>query len=409
MGIIKSHLIKNITIMGKVICPYCFEQFDSKDVMFRCGNVGRCKQEEDSVLSKYWATKQIVGATIESSGGLFGLKLSTPDSAKCPKCGEKSYQMICPHCHNRVPREMVKKKGFIISIIGARSSGKTVYITTLINELQRHGRLKLDGLGIQADNVAEDPANNTQNRYERDFFNVLYRDKKCPAQTDINAPESKIPLIYEITKEKGDNIYLVFYDTAGENFANINNIKGNVKFLQESDATIFLLDTFNVPYVHDKLGLKGDINLRYNVIIDNVLTFFKESMSPEVRDAHFKKPMALVFGKIDAILNNADTFADTSIPGMSMESDSSYLQGCGVSLDEFDGISASLEGALEAWDEGNFIQVIRNNYKNAKYFGISALGEDPVSNSVQKVKPFRVLDPLVWILSEFKFPLPITK
>ena len=80
-----------------------------------------------------------------------------------------------------------------------------------------------------------------------------------------------------------------------------------------------------------------------------------------------------------------------------------------MSLVEFDGISASLEGAVGAWDEGNFIQVIRNNYKNAKYFGISALGEDPVSNSVQKVKPFRVLDPLVWILSEFKFPLPITK
>ena len=120
--------------------------------------------------------------------------------------------------------------------------------------------------------------------------------------------------------------------------------------------------------------------------------------------------MALVFSKIDAILNNDDLFADTSIAGMSMESNSSFLSGSGVSLSEFDSISNSLQGALMAWDESNFVSTIRNNYKNAKYFGISALGGQPdTANKIQKVRPYRVLDPLVWILSQFKYSLPINK
>jgi len=394
--------------MSKVVCPYCFKQFARKDVEFRCSNLSHCKLVDDPILHSFWGTPQITGVPIHSSRGLLGLKLTTPESAKCPECGEKSFLMICPKCHNRIPKEMVKKKGYIISIIGARSSGKTNYITTLINELFHNGK-HLGHIGTTAANVTDDPLNNTQQRYERDFFNVLYKQGKCPPQTDINDPKSRIPLIYELNQEKGQTIHLVFYDTAGENFANTKNIAGNVKFLNESDAVIFLLDTFAVPYVHDKLGLKDPIELRYNTIIDNLLTHFKEG-DPTVRDAHFRKPMALVFSKIDAILQNEDLFMDTSIAGMSMEINSSFLSGSGVSLSEFDSISSSLQGALEAWNESNFVSVIRTNYKNAKYFGISALGGQPdTSNKIQKVRPYRVLDPLVWILSQFKYSLPINK
>ena len=105
-----------------------------------------------------------------------------------------------------------------------------------------------------------------------------------------------------------------------------------------------------------------------------------------------------------------EIIADTSIAGMSMESNSSFLSGSGVSLSEFDSISNSLQGALMAWDESNFVSTIRNNYKNAKYFGISALGGQPdTANKIQKVRPYRVLDPLVWILSQFKYSLQINK
>ena len=397
--------------MSKVVCPFCFEQFERSEVEFRCGNVGRCTLEKDQVLERFWGgdDPKPVGIPILPKRSFFrSIMGQCPDFAICPKCGEKSYLTICPHCHNRIPKEMVKKKGFIISIIGARGSGKTIYITTLINELMRHG-CNLGDMGITAANVTDDPKNNTQQRYERDFFDELYRKKKCPGQTGITDRKSRIPLIYELSNPQKKSAYLVFYDTAGENFVDIKYIAENVKFLKESDAIIFLLDTFAVPYVHDKLGIKEDIKIRYNLIIDNLLTYFKEG-DPTIRDAHFQKPMALVFSKIDAILTNEDKFEDTSIAGMSISNNSNYLDGSPILLSDFNSISASIQGALSMWKENNFVTTINNHYKNAKYFGISALGGQPTpSQNISEVKPYRVLDPLVWILHELGYSLPIKK
>lgn len=393
--------------MSKVVCPYCFQEFDSKDVEFRCGNFGRCKQVDDPDLHRFWGMPQITGVPIKPSHGFLGLKLGTPKYGVCPECGEKSYLMICPNCHNRVPREMVKKKGFIISIIGARSSGKTVYITTLINELFRHGH-DLD-IGITAVNIADDPRNNTQQHYEEDFFKPIYRDLRCPPATQKGDIRSKIPLIYELNQGSENSLYLVFYDTAGENFNDPKEIAANVRYLDKSDAIIYLLDTFAINDVHRRLGIGTPVELAYNAIFANVLSHFRANVSEEVKGNHFKKPMAFVFTKIDAVLDNEDAFADAKPTNMSMEANSSYLGGEGINLSEFGSIDDGLKATLNAWGESNFLGLLKF-YKNAKCFGVSALGGSPdASNNIKRVRPYRVLDPLVWILSQFKFPLPLIK
>ena len=41
-----------------------------------------------------------------------------------------------------------------------------------------------------------------------------------------------------------------------------------------------------------------------------------------------------------------------------------------------------------------------------KFFGFSALGKNPgLDNHITDIHPYRVLDPLVWILDQFKYPL----
>lgn len=394
--------------MSKVVCPYCFNRFERSEVMFRCCNVGNCENEADSTLEKFWGEQQgKIGRVIPSPRGFLGLHLGMPENATCPKCKEKSHLMICPHCHNNIPTEMVRKKGYVISIIGARSSGKTVYITTLINELMKHGSDIAD-LGITAINISDNPEYYTQRRFDRDFYKVLYKESSCPPQTDISDPKSRIPLIYELSQYKGDSIYLVFYDTAGENFVDIRNIASNVRFLNESDAIIFLLDSFSIPYVHEKLNLKGVPETRYDAIFANILQYFRQHGGE--KNSIFQKPIALTFSKIDAILSHEDDFADTAISGMSVENNSSFLRGEGVSINEMEANSDSLMAAIAAWEEMNFVNQVKNNFKNAKYFGISALGGEPVGNKLTtKVKPYRVLDPLVWILHELKYKLPIQK
>ena len=396
--------------MSEIVCPFCFEKFKASDVEFRCSNYGGCTQEDDKTLAKFWQGTQFTiktGKVAKPVQGLMGrLAGKAPEHGVCPSCRQKTFVTICPKCHNRIPSEMVRKKGFIISIIGARSSGKTIYITTLINELMRHG-YNLGNLGITAVNVTDDPAYNTQSRYKNDFFDVIYKNKTLPGNTNATDVRNRIPLIYELSKPKTKPVYLVFYDTAGENFNDPKKIPGNVKFLEESDAVIFLLDTFEVPYVQEKLGISQE-GLRYNFIVDNLHTHFNNG-DPALRDRHFAKPMALVFSKIDAILSNEDKFEDTAIAGMSIANNSNFLNGDPVNLSDFDSVSVSLQGALASWQENNFLQIFSNFYKKVKFFGISSLGSEPVGQSIKSVKPYRVLDPLVWILHELGYPLPVTK
>ena len=86
-----------------------------------------------------------------------------------------------------------------------------------------------------------------------------------------------------------------------------------MKFLDERDAVIFLLDTFSIPYIHEKLNMKGEIELKYDVILNNIIDHFANG-DKKKKEAHFKKPMAFAFSKIDTILQHSEELADTSIP-----------------------------------------------------------------------------------------------
>ena len=390
--------------MPKIVCPYCFEKFNRSDVMFRCTN-DDCQRDIDSKMSKFWGQDRKMHPAIFNELGWVARKMdSMPDSATCPVCGKMTYTVICPHCHNMIPKEMVEHKGYIISIIGARSSGKTNYITVLIDQLRKYGS-KLGNLGVLASTVADNHKDCTQERYQSDFYDVLFKRGILPAQTQIGDQKSKIPLIYTIT-QKGIKhpLYLVFYDTAGENFHDPKNIK-NAKFLEESDAVIFLLDTFAIPHIQDTLHIKNGNDIqKFDFILGNIINHFKNG-DKNKRKAHFSKPMALAFSKIDVLLEHSAELADTAIPGMSLDQNSPYLEGGGVRMDDIETVSDGIKSALCLWGEDGFVNNVENNYQKLKYFGFSALGKSPVSDQVKDIHPYRVLDPLVWILDELNYPL----
>lgn len=167
--------------MSTIVCPYCFEKFSSSDVMFRCSNEN-CVKADDPELHKFWGKVQMELPAVKpkfSFGSLFG---SMPESAKCHSCDRTTFNVICPHCHNRLPKEMVRNRGYIISIIGARSSGKTNYITTLINELQHKGWM-LGNISMMASAISTRPEYATGERYKRDFYDVMYNKQRLPAAT----------------------------------------------------------------------------------------------------------------------------------------------------------------------------------------------------------------------------------
>lgn len=401
--------------MSKIVCPYCFETFDQSNVMFRCTNSLGCAKVKDSALAKYWKAAPEEGFSFKPGFSFGNILGGVPKSAKCPKCNHETSSLVCPHCHNQLPRRLVEKKGYIISIIGSTSSGKTNYIATLINQLQANG-IHLDHVGVMLSTIAptsqlikideREVEVNSITRYELDFYNYVFAKKTCAPQTAVGEGRSKYPIIVELKQQNKTPIHLVFYDTAGENFNIARNIEANVQYMLRSDAFIFLLDTAEIPFVRDRLN-KGPVKLKYDAIVDSVISFFDEK--PDLRK-FFKKPIAFTFNKIDLILKNQELFRDSSISNMTWENNSSFLDGSGVNLSEMDSISKSIESALcECWGESNFVTKMKNHYKKYKFFGVSGLGEDPELDKITNLRPYRVLDPLVWILNEFNYSLPIYK
>lgn len=398
--------------MSKIVCPYCFETFDQSDVMFRC----TCAKVKDPALTKYWGVALEEGFSFKPGFSLGNILGGVPKSAKCPKCNRATSSLVCPHCHNQLPRQLVEKKGYIISIIGSTSSGKTSYIATLINQLQANG-IHLDHVGVMLSTIAptsrienidkRDVEVNSITRYELDFYNYIFAKKTCPPQTAVGEGRSKYPIIVELSQKNKTPLHLVFYDTAGENFNIARNIEANVQYMLRSDAFIFLLDTAEIPFVRDRLN-KGPVKLKYDAIVNSVKDFFEGH--PDSRK-FFKKPIAFTFNKIDLILKNQELFRDSSISNMTWENNSSFLDGSGVNMSEMDSISNGIKSALcECWGESNFVVSMESFYKNLKFFGVSGLGEDPaLDDKITNLRPYRVLDPLVWILNEFNYSLPIYK
>ena len=159
--------------------------------------------------------------------------------------------------------------------------------------------------------------------------------------------------------------------------------------------------------IRDRLN-KGPVKLKYDAIVNSVKDFFEGH--PDSRK-FFKKPIAFTFNKIDLILKNQELFRDSSISNMTWENNSSFLDGSGVNISEMDSISNGIKSALcECWGESNFVVSMESFYKNLKFFGVSGLGEDPaLDKKITNLRPYRVLDPLVWILNEFNYSLPIYK
>jgi hypothetical protein len=74
---------------------------------------------------------------------------------------------------------------------------------------------------------------------------------------------------------------------------------------------------------------------------------------------------------------------------------------------DFDGqdslaVHHQVQALLDEWDGPRIDQLMRHHYARYRYFGLSALGVLPMDPStVSHIRPHRVHDPFLWLLSEF--------
>lgn len=380
--------------MARITCPYCFCRYPSEAIAYRCINpdATRCAPVPDDALAQYQRrlAPEVLPRVFTSPPRMF----ARPGKATC-SCGTITTKTVCPECHNDLPSQYAETPSRTIALIGAKEAGKSHYIAVLIHELENRVGLSFNASLSTADEQ-------TRRRYTNDFRKHLYVDRvTIPPTASARALGSvRVPLVYRVSFAGGGPFgrgvrvtTLVFFDTAGEDLTDIDLMSTETRYIANSDGLIFLLDPLQIPAVRQQVDPEVPLPAESTSpqdIIARVAQLVRESngLRPTQK---LRPPVALAFSKMDAVRPILD-------PGSPVHRASEHDGRFDVSAAER--THESMRSYVHEWVGSGLDQFMLHNFESYSYFGVSALGAPPGTRGELHlgVAPFRVEDPLLWIL-----------
>ena len=386
--------------MKSVLCPFCFNKFSSTKILFRCSNINCADRTPDKIYDSYQGlppgkTSSLMGRVFSPTTNFLGRtvnRFNSPREANCPTCKRTTNKRICPTCHFELMYDVGSTTEEIVAIIGGRSTGKSSYISVLIQRLKNE-------VGADFNAAVMAIGDGTRTRYENDFYKPIFKDNKELQSTQSGRTNStiKIPMVFRITIDnqgKRKAVNLVLFDTAGEDMTSLDLMSAEARYILYSDAIIFLLDPLQIESVRERLS---GVDLPALVpdaapipIVERLYELHEKQfgMRPEEK---IKKPIAFTLAKIDVLFPIID-------PGSVLHYSSNH-RGY-LNLSDMQSVHTEISAYLENWLGLNFNNLIKTNFKKYKYFGVSAFGKSPVNGKLNGVSPLRTEDPLLWILHE---------
>ncbi|RMI34747.1 TRAFAC clade GTPase domain-containing protein [Streptomyces triticirhizae] len=382
----------------RLTCPYCYETLTAREILFRCTTRlsptrKRCAAERDEVLLERLGQHREGGPVFAADG--------RRPSATCPGCDGVTNYRICPLCHTTLPVQFGMVDNRLIAMVGARESGKTVFMTVLLHELMNRvgERFRVSLMG------ADDA---TMVRFGKEYQDKLYDEGQMligtrSAGAQVNNQVDPLVFRFGMTRRRllGDtaqHTVLSFFDTAGEDFNSRESVELNTRYLANADGIILILDPLQLRGAAE-LAAPGTLMPRTDDVDTPANVLARVSNLLLARDGGRRgkatTPIAVVFAKMDALAHHLH-------PG-------SPLRAHPPQGDRFDvadslDVHQEVRGLLRHWDGVTLDQMLENNHARYRYFGVSALGRTPTSDgrvAATGIQPYRVTDPLLWLLSEF--------
>lgn len=351
----------SLPLFGKrrYVCASCFKEITTTN-WFQCSKP-QCKKNDGSP-NKFQDN-------LANSDGI----------GTCLKCNTPTAMRLCPHegCREKLPRHFENITTVFIGVIGAARTGKTHFLTVLIEELRTRKvsstqKPVFEQIGLKSVRAL----GGTIKTFE-DYFQTLYINKKTIDQT--GRADITIPLRYLLERsddsENTKDINLVFFDASGEHYAASDSTKilELHRYLGQAAGIILLLDP-------DNQGSPDQRQL-LDKLIENL-----EDIGSQTKSI----PLATVLSK-----------ADQRAEFMSLVNaeDAVYLH-------NWNRHSNTIRDWFGA--DGRIVNVRAFHHD---FFAVSALGKAPIRSQdylgrddVDSIpggpSPIHVLNPLLWILSE---------
>ncbi|MGW0561797.1 TRAFAC clade GTPase domain-containing protein [Streptomyces sp. NPDC003016] len=402
--------------MTTIVCPYCFDRAPAARLPYRClmtatGVRGGkpCDAERDDVWAEFMGPsvppalrmRGPVFAPPRSLGGLRGGLRGGPGGgsrAACPGCGVSTPVRVCRRCHSDFPSDYCDQDSRIIALVGAKASGKSTYVSVLVNELRNR-------VGRAYDASIAAMGSETQ-RHDREMAEDLYDRLRLPAATRPAAMGFNDPLLYRLSlprrRRLGDgsrHTALVFFDAAGEDLKSAEAMDRYTHYLGAADGIILLVDPLQLGSVRDQLPPDGGSPLP---AVETPPQQIAADLAAQLR-AHGRGGSR---GRVTTPMAVAVTKTDMLRPVLGPHSP--LLRNAphhGGTFDEEDrlGVHEEMRSLMESWDSGALCRQLERDFAELSLFGLSALGSPPPAGAPADApksgpQPVRVEDPLLWLL-----------
>ncbi|MBC8081175.1 MAG: hypothetical protein H7X86_12580 [Gorillibacterium sp.] len=392
-----------------IVCPHCFVKFEPEDVVFRAAhhreNDPEYGLQEDAELDRYRSK-----FNLDTVGEVEAIirPISIPEENKIysdkvlvgitDKYGVLTRKRLCPNCHNELQISAGKVPSNIISIVGATSVGKSVYMTSLIHTLQH--------VTASNFNAACIPMNADISRRFRTYYEepIFEQGMMLVATQKIEKME---PFIFNFVF-KDDNIApltLVFFDVAGEGMTDRNYMDIYASHIKNSAGILFMIDPLQIKTIRDRLilnlgGDSGDLAPRHSEPRDVIITMFENFIGHQNK-SKTNIPTAMVLTKSDMLKHLKEDDGDYINANSNVFRNIVHSQY--LNLNEFENINGEIRRFIEKVDRP-FKDAVDVYFSNAAYFAVSALGSNPVNKRVEGVvTPIRVDEPFVWLLHQLEY------
>jgi Double-GTPase 2 len=399
--------------MTTVVCPYCFDRSPAARLPYRClmlatgvRGSGPCGTERDDAWAEFMGPSVPAAARMRGPvfqpprgrAGLAGMRASRSRVA-CPSCGVPTTVRVCPGCHNDLPSDYCDQDSQIIALVGAKASGKSTYVSVLVNELRHRV-----GDAFTASLV---PMGGDSQRRDRELAEDLYDRLRLPEATRPAALGFNDPLIYRLSlpgpgRRAGGSrhVALVFFDAAGEDLGSAEAMDRYTQYLGAADGIVLLVDPLQIGAVRDSLGPTDGPSLP---AVETPAQQIAGDLATQLR-AHGRGGAR---GRVDTPIAVAVTKTDMLRPLLSAHSPLLHnAPHTGGRLHEDDRIAVHEEvRALSAgWDSGALLRQLERDFARLSLFGLSALGSPPPADAPADApksgpRPLRVEDPLLWLLA----------
>ncbi|GLZ42330.1 putative ESX-1 scaffolding and assembly protein SaeC [Actinokineospora sp. NBRC 105648] len=373
--------------------------------MFQCTGraaVGRdrCPKRPDEDRIRLTGYTGPAGPTFEfsESPATVGKRL-----AQCPGCHVQTGVRACPVCHTPLPANFADNRSPLIGMVGGKNAGKTVYTTVLAHELRNKIRRRFAADIWFAGDQQGDAA--SVSGWLAAYEQSLFSDSTLFEQTPAAKGGLKVPLVLQwrqprrrLGVETHSTTTLSFYDAAGEDMTTQDFVNGQA-YLSSADGLIVLLDPFQLPGAPDRItvpdGARQESERPFTVLA-RITELLRSSHGTSGR-GKISVPIAVVFAKFDAFF---DLLGGEHPVLRAPDPNPYYDETSGRDTDDH------LRALLADLGADDIDAHLRAHYKRYRYFAVSSLGAPPdyASRRVDAggVRPFRVDEPLLWLLGLFR-------